>query len=188
MEIASHLKKVGAISSFLFAGPLVSHIAKVKSPLVNPPTGALGEYWFVPALLVGILGSTFLPLLYRKKQSKWPITSAFTLSCAAVLIYGWSLLHFGRPIDIPRRGIHDFVVVGTERSDLARVNFDGVNDVDMLERRGWTDQELEMYWTKWSLQRARLLVLASFILTIVFINLTASTIAVQSPPKCTNQV
>jgi len=190
MDTASHLKKVGAISGFLLTGPLASHIAKLNSPILNPPVGALSDFWLGPALLVGILVTTFLPLLYKKTGSKKPIVGALLFACASVGLYGWSLLHYGRPIDIPRRGIHDFVIVGTERSDFARTFFDGVGDVDMLEQRGWDDQSFTLYWTKWSLEESRLIVLTGYIFTIIFVNLAVSSIAAQtipSGPKCSGK-
>ena len=171
MDVPTYLKTMGVLDAFFLAGGLFAH-STLKPGFLNPPIGEPGTLILPPCLLIGMAITTVLPLMHTSdKAFKGMIYLGFVTSLLCGALYVTDLQNFGRPIVIPQRGISDFVIGGSERTPFAERYFAKASDTEMLEERGWSENDLELYWTRASLSRARLSILLGIAGVLTSVNL-----------------
>ena len=177
MSLTKYVAVMGALDTFFLVGGLFVH-STLKPGFCNPPTGAVAAAILPTCLLIGVAITTVLPLLYRSPETlKRLVLWGVVASIAFGGVYIFALQRFGRPIVIPQRGIEDFVTVGSERTPFANQYFANATDTEMLEQRGWSENDLELYWTKASLTRARFFILVGLAGVLTSVNMITAGVA-----------
>ena len=175
--ITKYLSGMAALDGSILAGTIISH-SNLKAGFFNPPLGAADNF-VLPACLAAGIGLTLTgPLMVKKRRT---LQRLFHLGFATLVLfvmgYGWSVQRYGRSIEIPARGISDFVIVGTERTPFAIDSFHADSDVTMMEKRGWSEDDIALYWTRHSLNRSRTIILLTFVGSLTSFNLIVASVA-----------
>jgi hypothetical protein len=71
---------------------------------------------------------------------------------------------FVRTIDLPAANDAVSVTVGYERTPFAQQTFGDVSDLELLRKRGPTEEEIQRLWTLRSINIARVSLFASYLL------------------------
>jgi hypothetical protein len=177
--IHKYLSVMAALDISILAGTIISH-SNTKAGFFNPPLGAADNFILPTCLAAGICLTTIGPLMVRKRASLQRLFHlGFVTIVFFVLGYGWAVQRYGRPIEISARGISDFVIVGTERTPFAIDNFPADSDVTMLEKRGWSEDDIALYWTRYTLNRSRTIIMLTFVGALISFNLIVASVAAQ---------
>jgi hypothetical protein len=177
ITLKEYYKRFKSISGVLATALGIVPILTVLIP------GSASDYFF-PALgdvtmlarvgVVILAGAVTFVCFYDSKPPNVPrrflgIGAISTVALIGVLI---TSLQFIRKVTVPANGSAILVSVGYERTAFANQTFHDESDWDMLRARGTSDEEVYGLWTRWSVNIARLLLVAcyaGFILPLVAI-------------------
>ena len=168
---------MAALDGAILGGKLLTQ-SNLKAGFFNPPLGVVNNHALPVYLAVGICLATVIPLRATKRWLTLLTRVGFVVIVVSIVGYGWSMQHYGRPIDIPARDISDFVIAGTQRTPFATENFKNVDDITMLEQRGWDEDSLRLYWSQHSLNRSRDIVMFAFLGSLISFDFIVASTAI----------
>jgi hypothetical protein len=112
----------------------------------------------------------FISDLAFVKSAKRRVTAllvVFGVSVVGLLLFLASYYRFVRTIDIPTKETSVSVAVGFTRTAFSDREFPGVNDWEVLRRRGTGEEEIQTVWTRSSIILARLMLFGAYLLCLL---------------------
>jgi hypothetical protein len=146
----------GLLAIVFCIGPPAS--AYVIPGVVFPPLGGqtiLAQFFTV----LFCVAASFLCFLARDISKSRIIKSAVLLFLAAIVFFAvYFGLHFRfvRSIHVSDENRNEVVSVGYERTDFANRTFPGATDSEMINLRGFNEDELTHLWTRESIYVSRI--------------------------------
>jgi hypothetical protein len=170
VTIRNYYKSFGSISGALAGafglGSLLSLIPFDGSQYVFPPLGdaAVVAHFGLVSLAIS---TTYLAFYFPLARLKWITLVLVVAAALGFCFYLVNYMKFVRRIDVPSQSSTIQVSVGDERTAFAISNFGNETDWNILRDRGLDDEQISRLWTPQSLRRARLLLFASFSVSIL---------------------
>jgi hypothetical protein len=177
MSLKAYFKQFGSvfgiITGFIGAFPFIgNYLLQQKISNIIPPVEDYVLVIYVVFFIAAVLNVYFLKdLNCWKKPWSVPLTMGvlFLLAIIGFMFYDhWSERAI-RTIYIPTLKKNVNVIVGLERSRFAVQNFNDEPDEQMLEKRGYTKNEIRRLWTQESILRARLFIIGSYFLALLLL-------------------
>jgi len=155
--------------------------------IVWPPLGSIEAY--AARAATGIIAAfAALPsLIFRKKSSaKIGAAAGIIVASVSLCFYAHFLTEYVKRIDTPHNGVQ-YRSVGSTRTELANRNFPGASDEYILQQNGLEDADIKEMWTSASVDRARLDLFISYVLTLASFNFFLGALAKASPQTKKNE-
>lgn len=164
-------KVLGFITGFIGAIPFIGNFFANNLLYIAPPIKIQFLLIYFMLFIAAIYGVYFFKdfEIWKKKWgTPLVITSLFIISFLAFLMfYYWSQVAV-RSIFLPDQKKTIYVIVGTERSQFAKLEFSDQNpDEDLLYEIGYIDADIRRLWTQDSINRSRLFVAGSYFLMLL---------------------
>jgi hypothetical protein len=156
-----------SLQGVLAAGFCIIPLASnwILSGRIFPP---LGNETILAQGLTALLGLavTFLVFLLRDSsviRIRRRIMILFVVAVLCCCAYVGLHFRFVRVVEIPSASTEAIVSVGYERSSFIDAAFPGATDSDVLNSRGFTEDEISRIWTTRSIWIARLVLISTFL-------------------------
>jgi len=171
VSLKEYYKSFGSLQGLL-AGvfcllPSVSNL--IVPGRIFPPLGDQTLLAQFVAVLFGI-AATFLMFLLKGTAKARITRFIYGLVVVAVVgfcIYFWLQFRFVTTIDIPSASTQQTVSIGYQRTEFANQNFPNDTDSQMLQSRGFSEDEIANLWTRDSIYIARIALFLAFGATVL---------------------
>jgi hypothetical protein len=165
-----YLRNCKRISAAVAFTPLALIFLRANQFLLPPPLGPVSQVGLGVMLVVTGLFS-FAPLQLRTKRAAKRLIWLSAIGSSLCLI-AYLLAVSRYVVDLERVGHPTgHAVVGSERTQFAIENYPGTTDSELVLAWGRRSVDLDRIYTRSSLIRARLLVVLSYILMLIMIQL-----------------
>lgn len=153
--IFAYLKIVATLEAIVLGLHVGANIVEFKSVFLAPPLGSEGGF-VLPMLYVGAaLCTILLWFVGRPKVARTISIFSLAVFLGAIVAYAHLVTLYVRYVPSTATGEIYMVSVGTERTQDAKDKYRDLNDVQMLHKTGWDDEEISLLWTSTSLESSR---------------------------------
>jgi hypothetical protein len=185
MSLAEYRKELKGVQVFVFALPVISHFFDPRA-MVFPPLGDDSGPWkFFAMAIVG--ASAFLPYILLPRTRRNVVVGVLFL---LFVVSGGSYLRLQAkyvvtiPYPVDSSG---FVIRGTVRNPELKEPYASMNDEDLIQNAGQSDDALEKAYTKESLLANRSKVFWSYVGSLVLLELMLGSIALTGARSATTK-
>ncbi len=151
--------------------PILANLGNLESKGVVPPLGYDYLSLYVFLLMLVLLASYSLRYIRNFIELKWLSTIIVILFLALSLIsffayVGWQqrVVRCGEIRPVNSKPTMECVIIGTERTAYTNKQFKNWTDEEILNKRGWTDEQVRKIWDPKSISEARKRVVSYYLL------------------------
>ncbi|MBW2607725.1 MAG: hypothetical protein JRD05_08830 [Deltaproteobacteria bacterium] len=164
-----HYKSVlGVLTAILGALPFVGKLGNVA--MIAPPVSYRIYFWYI-ILLSAIITMTYCLKDIDCIKKKWSIPvivfCLLLLGGTAIVVYEDRAFKTICSIYIESEGRTDYVIIGTEKTDLAKKEYSTANCEEMLKDYGYKENLIRELYTEKSLSAARLWLIIPYLIGLL---------------------
>ena len=174
-HLVYYLKKFGlfkgAIGIIISSFPMLSNISVLKSKGIIPPlsNGYLALYVLLLILVLLVSYALRHSAIFNKHRgiSTGIVSLCLLLSLISFFFYiSWhnKVVRCGEVHPIDSKPKIKCVVIGIEKTDWAKIEFPDWTDEKILQKRGWTEEQVRKIWNLESVSEARIRVNGYYLL------------------------